>query len=381
MRTLRVSRPRGGGFRASVAIALLLAACAAEDDGDGTGQTDETDRDIDRTRDVGGAPDVDGSDSTVPDSRGDLGATPDEGTVGTTPEVDPGCIDGQYAETLPRPSVSVTDELAAYSEANLVAFIDAALEKRYPIGAFLVAGGLANQARGDCVDEFLDDGSSGEAVIDELSTLVHECGHYFDSAESELDTAAFVITPELRFDCSGGGTQGFGPDTFARSLLNDDEYAALRPPCSCCGQGCDFYATLYLDGDPDNAVFEFGDLGFDSVLEEAVQYVNSLATAFAFNDFISGFISERDGILTHLWYIERYLRLARLEHPDAYALLSENACWREAILTVWGRAWLMLEATEDLPQLALDDEALLGLVRDPDLLGEIERLRTAAGCP
>ena len=73
--------------------------------------------------------------------------------------------------------------------------------------------------------------------------------------------------------------------------------------------------------------------------------------------------------------------MARLEYPAAYKLLSEDACWREAILTVWGRAWLYLDWTEGISALGIQDNKLYGLVHDEELLGEIELLRALQGCP
>ena len=72
--------------------------------------------------------------------------------------------------------------------------------------------------------------------------------------------------------------------------------------------------------------------------------------------------------------------MARLEYPGAYTRLSGDACWREAILTLWGRAWLYLEATEGLNGLTINGPAIEALVMDAELLGEIERIREAHGC-
>ena len=72
--------------------------------------------------------------------------------------------------------------------------------------------------------------------------------------------------------------------------------------------------------------------------------------------------------------------MARTEHPEVHAFLLGNACWRDAILTVWGRAWLYLDATADNPNLGLDDDALEKLVKTPELLDEIEAVRVASGC-
>ena len=81
-----------------------------------------------------------------------------------------------------------------------------------------------------------------------------------------------------------------------------------------------------------------------------------------------------------MWYTTRYLRMARLEYPTTYTLLSEDDCWRDLILSTWGRAWLYLDVTEDLSQLGLDDDLLESLVREPVLLEEIQRLRDIEGC-
>ena len=76
----------------------------------------------------------------------------------------------------------------------------------------------------------------------------------------------------------------------------------------------------------------------------------------------------------------RYLRMARLEHPQTYSLLSDDGCWRDMILTTWGRAWLYLEITNGSSNLGINDDFLETLVRDQTLLSEIQRLRDIEGC-
>ncbi|MBI2378180.1 MAG: hypothetical protein HYV07_29535 [Deltaproteobacteria bacterium] len=325
------------------------------------------------TRDAGTLPDSGNVEADAGPSEEDAGPRP------RVPEVDPSCLDGQYSETLPEAGADLSEELASYQQSSVTPFILAALEKRYPVGRAIVEGGLANTRLGDCIARFLSPSADGDEVLQQLSTIVHECGHFYDLTFSTGDRSTYVITPTLRFDCSGGSARG----TFARSLLNQDGYSARRPPCGPGGgRSCDSYADIYLDGDPTDGTFDSGDQGFDMLLEETVQYVNSLASGYAFADRLPRgiSISERDGILTFLWYTGRYLKLARDSHPVAYLKLSEDTCWREAILTVWGRAWLYLEATDGDPSLGIDDQALIALVRDPEILGEIQRLREAAGC-
>lgn len=177
----------------------------------------------------------------------------------------------------------------------------------------------------------------------------------------------------MSFTCGRGDTTTRGGDTFARSRMNGDTFSALLPD--------DFYRDVYLDGDPDDATFDGGDQGFNSVLEEATQYVNSLATDWALRDQLSFSVSARDGILTFLWYIERYLYQARREFPNAYERLSGDTCWREAILTLWGRAWLYLDLTKEIDQLGIGDDVIEPLVLQPELLEEIDLLRERHGCP
>ena len=294
---------------------------------------------------------------------------------------DPGCVDGQWDERRPRPDVDLLESIRGYQRNDPTAFILEVLELRYPLGRYLVREGLDNGAFDDCVGFFLRDQSSGEAVILQLSTIVHECGHSADLGLSGFSDSAFLLTEDIRFQCQRGDTTTRGGDTFARSRLVGDRYSQLRPPCrGNRSANCDGYADVYLDGDPDDNTFDSGDQGFNSVLEEVLQYVNSLATGYAVKDFYRGSRSERDGILTFLWYLQRYLQLARLEYPSAYQRIAETPCWREAILSIWGRAWLYLELTDPFPELGIHDVRLLELVTDSALLEEIERLRVLQGC-
>ena len=135
-----------------------------------------------------------------------------------------------------------------------------------------------------------------------------------------------------------------------------------------------------MDGDPNNGNFESGDQGYGMLHEETLQYVNSLATSYAFADEMAYSTSARDGILDLFVVYHGYLRMARLEHPQTYTLLSQNLCWRDLILNTWGRAWLYLELTAGTSNLGINDDFLMTLVMEPELLAEIQRLRDIEGC-
>ena len=345
-------------------IALALAFTA------GCGQVE--DQGGDPQGDLGGSP------------RGDAGprATPDAGLTQTeSARVDPGCRDGQYSEALPDPTASLTDVTAAYDPSAPLSFIREVLSLRYPLGRHLIDRGLIEGSSiGDCVEAFLRDRSSAAAVIDQLGTLVHECGHFLNMGLGR-GADVYQITEVNQLSCRQGDTTARQGQTFARSRITEDEYGSLRPPCDGSrGSHCDSYADIYLNGDPDDANFDSGDQGLNMLLEETLQYINSLATAYAFADQSEWATSARDGILTHLWWLERYLALARNEHPAAHDFILGDPCWREAILTIWGRAWLYLELTADNRKLGINDEAILELVDDEALLSEIDALRHADGC-
>lgn len=373
-----------GPFVPILIAALALTAC-------GSSANDE-----DTTGSMIGFPDSKSSvdlstsgDGVLSDSKGPQN---DTNTGPTTPasEVDPDCIDGQYTETLANPNADISAEIASYNPTNYMTFIKEVLAKRYPIGGYLLNLGLQSDAFGgkNCVDTFLGQKGTASQVLGQMSTLVHECGHFADIEAGGFSDAGYLITETLSFTCQGGAnTESFGK-TFSRSIINEDSYSAQHPPCP---QGsfsgdCDSYANIYLDGDPhdgnnyQNGTWQGGDQGFDMLFEEVIQYVNSLATGYAFQDQIQWAVSERDGILTFLWYVERYLKMAREQYPAAYAHLSQNPCWREGILQVWGRAWLYLNATEGNGKLGLSDAKIIGLVRTPELLDEIQRLREIQGC-
>ena len=352
---------RSGGWTVVVSVALLATAPACKNRDrpmgypDGAGPTDG-----------GVIPMVDGAPPPMRDGGG-----------GT------GCIDETYTEMLPLATAPIDDLVAGYS-GDYQTFVNEVLERRYPLGAHIVRGGRMSEVfPQDCVETFLG-GATGSAsqVIDQLGTVVHECGHFYDLDLGGFSSDVYAIRQDLVISCSMGDASDRGGQTFARSRLNGDDQAAQRPPCGGGSGGCDSYADVYLDGNPDDAEFQGGDQGFNMVIEEASQYVNSLATAYAYSDRLPPFggTSARDGILTFLWYIERYLRLARTSYPSAYSFLLGDACWREAILTIWGRAWLYLDVTEGIASLGIEDDAILALVNDPELLAEIDAVRSAH-CP
>lgn len=356
---------RTAGITSGLALVLSATAC------DGPTMT----TDAGPTADAYVPPGVDAPSMSTADAPG---------SGPTSPLVDPMCIDGMYREALPNNSALLVDLNVGFTPAGTDAYVEGVLNRRYPFGWSLVDEGRRGFI--DCLMTFVSDRSSASAVIGQLGTAVHECGHVTDLERAMGATNVYLIRADLTMMGARGDSTARGGATFARSLIRGDSFQASRAPCvGGASRGCDFYADTYLNGDPTDGNFESGDQGFNLLLEEVLQYSNSLAVGYAYADQRSAgsSVSDRDGMLTFLWYTERYLRMARLDYPDAYEHLvnGDGGRWRQLILTIWGRAWLYLEATESLPGLGIEDEMVMPLVMNPELLSEIERLRTAEGCP
>lgn len=308
---------------------------------------------------------------------------PPPGTAPTL-HVDAGCVDGQVREALPTPTVDISDLVAAYRREDARGFVDAVLARRWPWGTTLTAGTFKSGV--SCVLGPSYRLESAAEALEEMDTIAHECGHNVDRAGSRYtaDGQQLYVNGPGAIRTIRGDMRAWRGDTFARGRIRDDAFASVFPACRAQQYtGCDSFAELYLGGDLDDDVMDLGDQSFGTLLEEAVQYINDLATAWAVLDPArTSSTNNRDGVLAMLWYVERYLALARTRYPDTYRVLttSDDGAWRDAILEVWGRAWLYLEHTAGLPQLGIDDDALERAVLTPALLDEIERLRAAAGC-
>jgi len=360
---------------------------ATESEGDDALGGDDTADDDDDDND-------DNDDNDEDDDTADDGGT-DGGTPGQAVVVDANCIDGAYVSSPPEAfggaQEPIDDLVAGFQPANARAFLEEAMARRYPTGAAILSMG------GDSTDQWLARApATAQGVLMFAGLIVHEVGHSID--RSAPDSWYYITAAEDGSDISFTVPGMHGPLTNSQSpryamersrLLADDENAK-RPPTSNStlptsaesgtGEfGTDsMFAQIYLSGDPDDGSFQSGDQGYNMLIEELVQYTNSLATRHHFSDFASGTSSDRHALLTWLWWNERYLRKIRMERPEEHAWLLANEAWMELILTTWGRAWLYISA--EVPGIEPDTAQLHELVAQPHLLEEIQVIREAYGC-
>jgi len=235
---------------------------------------------------------------------------------------------------------------AAYSPAAWRDSVLPALDARYTVGAFV----LRDTTEGaQCTwDSFMPSTSTFADMLDSLGTLVHEMGHCWGFRHA-TGGYGYLVTDTLEI-------QTTYLNTFPRSeIATVHEFA-----------GTDFYFDTYLTG-------MSGSQGFSTVLDELNQYVHSLAVAYCYNDFRTpGYqTSVRDGPLTFLYYVEKYLEVARTVHPTDYdrILNDENAV--HALDVLWGRANFYLELTRGMTTLGINDATIAGYVYSDANLDEL----------
>jgi hypothetical protein len=185
----------------------------------------------------------------------------------------------------------------------------------------------------------MPDSSTFADMLDGLGTLVHEMGHCWGFQFMSAGYA-YLITDTIEIHTTR-------LDTFDRSEISTvHEFAST-----------DFYYNTYLTGSS-------GAQGFSTVLDELNQYIHSLAIAYCYNDFRRRGMrtSARDGVLTFMYYVEKYLQVARTAHPTDYdrILADENAV--HAMDVLWGRANLYLQQTQGMTALGINDAMIAGHV-------------------
>ena len=266
-------------------------------------------------------------------------------TGAPTADAGPGAL---YSEALCDEAASLADLATAYvdSAEGLRAAARGIAQRRYPIGvAFIDVQSDAQlqgwfRARGTFAD-----------VLNGFEVAVHEGGHIWDLTMIRTEWPYrlrddLVIRP--------------------RRLTNFNRSEILTLHAN---PDADSYDEVYLRG-------QSGAQGFNTLLDEYVMYTHSLASRFCTRDGLpSGQrISSRDGILTMMYYVELYLKLARTQHPDDYAAIVGDPAHVTLIRTVWQRAEFWIARSMPYPALGLRDAQIRAWTYAPENLMEIEML-------
>ena len=246
------------------------------------------------------------------------------------------------------PGADISDIRESYSPRDWREAALDTLDARFPDGAW-VARSL--DSPGD-FDRWFD-GSTGswDRMVGSLDLGVHEGTHMLGFQDMGFGTYTYNLG-------EGEVMQIQGIDTFFRrevyELLPQDVKDML-------------YADLYLR--------QIGDQDVKTLLDEFNAYTFSLYVSTALVDqFGTGSRSSaRDGILSFMFFVEVYFRIARTEHPRDYEQMTSNDGFVELVLTLWDRAQCALDLAGDDPRLGIDDVKVRPLVHDEEWLSEIRR--------
>ncbi len=276
---------------------------------------------------------------------GDGGTTSDGGTVtsdGGTGYTETVCSD---------PLASLADLQAAYQ--NTAAGIRAAAlgiaDRRYPIGRLFIE----HETDSDLARWFQTTANFA-GILDGFDTAVHEGQHGWDISMIANGRWPYRIREDLII-------RPLRLTNFARS-----EIVALHVDAA-----NDFYLNVYLTG-------QSGTQGFNNLLDEYNAYTHSLASRYCTRDSLPGGtrVTARDGILTMMYYVELYLKVARTNHPADYAAIKADPEHVRLILTIWDRAEFWLARSASTASLGIKDATIRTWVYDPANKMEIDLLRT-----
>jgi hypothetical protein len=279
------------------------------------------------------------------------GAEPGNGLAdaGSDTPVMPPADAGVYTETLCNDTADLSDLSAAYMNTpmGLRTAVRGIAERRYPMGVAFIDV----QTDMHLATWFRGSNATFRNVLDRFEVAVHEGGHIWDITMAS-STWPYRVRDDLVIR------------TRRLANFNRSEILMLHTD-----PAADRYDEVYLVGSS-------GAQGFNTLLDEYVQYTHSLATRYCTRDALAPgtSTSARDGILTLMYYVELYLKRARTDHPDDYAEIIGDPGHIELIHTVWRRAEFWLQQTASLRQLGIRDATIRSWVYDPANLMEIERL-------
>lgn len=302
-------------------------------------------------------------------SGGTTGAGGGPGSI-----LDPQCLDGKVyaAEPVVSPRPSVQDLMSSFNVANRLPWSIQFLNRRYPNGGAILSGATqgnnAPNGEANCFGIAYGAGDdTAQKTVAGFRTAVHECGHMMD-----LNHDQFMMYAGLAYKCN----MSLGDGTPPRSIILSDEFDAKGPT----GGILDFQKQVYLQP---TGTGNGGDQNFPLLFTEFSQYVNTIATSYAVYDIAPDDVIAGDASRDFAWFVQRYLRVLRAKYKPQYDKVAGDQCWRQLILSVWGRVnryWY--ETTKDNDSKLVDGEAAKvdALMRDPLLLAEIENLRVLDGC-
>lgn len=253
------------------------------------------------------------------------------------------------------PRRSLVDLKATYDPANPRPTLVQVAQRRYP-PAVTAIGAQSDETLRMWLRQADGRQADFEQLLAAFDVVTHEGGHALDLS---LRTSPFTHAYRIWDDSEV--IQVAAIQAYPRS-----EILRIHP-----SPARDVYASVYLEGPS-------GQQDVEMLVEEFVQYVNSLASAACVRDVPRDIrLGNRDALLTMMWWIQLYLRIGREEHPAAYAAIRGNQELVRVILNTWDRAEYWLDRTRG-SRLGDADAAVARRVYEPLNLAEVEQLRQSS---
>lgn len=220
-----------------------------------------------------------------------------------------------------------------------------AMRLRWPAGHALLQAGAMEDLRS------FGEGGSMSALAESMMTVIHEGTHGWDYAHASGNrTFAYFLRGDLTLEIPW--IDGFPRSEIAADLPDDSTRT---------------YAGTYLSG-------QQGARGFVELMDEGNCYINGMIALTVLGDvFAGGGISARDGAVAFLLYTQLYLRRARLQHPEVYTALQNDAQVRRLVDLQWRRAHYWLTISDQYPALGISDVRIRPHLYTPENLGELNR--------
>jgi len=250
------------------------------------------------------------------------------------------------------PAVSLSDLQSSYQGSQWLPTMLEVLDRRYHNGWYVLNAMKDDPwLTGQFPQYFSLNSWSG--MIDALDTACHEETHGYD-----FDQALNMPNQHLYY--MGSNLQQAVPKLafFPRSEILSHVQQS--------GSVTSSYDSTYLTGTSGSYDFIF--LG-----DELTAYIIGLACATAVGEQFGGSgYSYRDGVASHLYYLQAYLKVARAEHPTLYNQWKADSSWQSFVRFSWARGHYWTEQSQVFPNLGINDAAIWSRINDADNLQEIE---------
>jgi hypothetical protein len=239
------------------------------------------------------------------------------------------------------PGVSLADLRAAYAPQAWKADVLESLKRRIVGGHALIQSEQDDSQLASFVDT-----SSFDGLMSSLMMVCNGETSIYDYAHASPTAFAYFLRADLTL-------QPAIVATFPRSEI---------------AQYITDNATSAYDG---ALLGQQGSEDITAVADDLTAFTNGLGCIAAVTDQIGSGISARDGMAASVYYLELYLKRARLAHAPAYAALQASADWQKVVRYAWARAAFWRKVAASSPQLGVADAPIWAHVDDPANSSEV----------